>query len=65
MRSGLGKVLLESKAQLASRNVASPDYADALALTLIPDNNSPIIAAPIIETVSRMHPEFATLPPQY
>ncbi len=64
-RNGMGKMVIETKQQLSSRNIASPDFADALALCFIPENNSPMIASPIIETVSRMHPEFATKPPQY
>lgn len=31
-----GKIIIESKKQLATRGIASPDYADALALTFTP-----------------------------
>jgi hypothetical protein len=33
-----GKIIIESKKQLAQRGVPSPDYADALALTFAPQN---------------------------
>lgn len=36
-RTDTGKLILEKKEQLAKRGIKSPDYADALVLTFIPD----------------------------
>jgi len=36
-RNDRGKIIIESKIQLARRGVKSPDYADALVLTFVPD----------------------------
>jgi len=36
-RTEAGKIIIESKDQLSRRGVKSPDYADALVLTFIPD----------------------------
>lgn len=38
-RNEKGKVMMETKAQLASRSIPSPDHADALMLTFLPTDN--------------------------
>ena len=54
-----GKIILESKKQLADRGVASPDFADALVLSLAPVDTAAIpLAAPIVVTVPRGFPEL-------
>lgn len=42
-RDERGKIVIESKKQLASRGIASPDYADALVLTEAPAAKGPMI----------------------
>jgi hypothetical protein len=55
-----GKIILESKQDLAKRGVASPDFAEAVVLSLVPDDrNDGAIVAPIIATSQRGYPELS------
>jgi phage terminase large subunit len=55
-----GKIMIESKQDLAKRGVASPDYADACVLTLVPDGSAEakVAANPIIATRQRGYEEL-------
>lgn len=53
-RNEAGKIILETKQQLATRGVASPDFADALALTfVVPRFEEVPFAVPIIVSAPR------------
>lgn len=52
-RNEKGKLVIESKQQLATRGIKSPDYADALMLTWAPDQLGPMVITDEMLTMVR------------